>query len=185
MARKTLQPNKKLKAAIETFLSLLYHYDCGTKRSFYGYHYWRKEEYRWWAGTKYIHIMAPAAYLVVLEDGSVYRKIGYRRPNWNAPLGSIYDLLHKKSWGQRIKRETVQVWTYSSGKISQLRLVANAGDRCTVCGRREGVKKTLNGDLCQYHRGADSRHMNVVRQLGGVPHHHGRHLVTNDDYLVD
>lgn len=45
---------------------------------------------------------------------------------------------------------------------------------CGQCGRPKSVKSTVNGSLCQYCRGSDTRHIGALRKLGGMPTMNGK-----------
>ncbi len=172
--------NKELQNKVKQFLALLYRYDCVGKDAYY------KSEYCMYIKRKYIWIDAPFLRFAVTDKGFLFWPKNY----WTCSdrcIGHIDLLLDESKWGKKIKRIHTRVRRglgirgYGSHIFDLYDLVVGDPKKC-ICGRTVNVQKTAVGPRCQYCRGSDVRHMNIVRQLGGMPTANGRPLPTNGSY---
>jgi hypothetical protein len=135
-------------------------------------------------GTKYIRVWWAWTVLILTPDGKAYQpgRGAGRLPNFNKPVGNIIRLVHRKNWQK-------QVW-FTLNKSGTPETIAFSRPprqaKCTVpgCGRTTNLANTVLGLRCSRCRAVDIRHMNSVRQLGGMPRANGKALKTNDDYLI-
>jgi len=130
---------------------------------------------------KYIRVWFSWTVLVVLPNGDAFEPLNSgdgRLPNWNRPVGNIIELVKRRNW-QRLVRFRVGTANYPEAILLGQ---PAASAECQVCHRSAGVRATAVGLRCSYHRGADVRHMNDVRQLGGMPRVGRRALKTDADY---
>lgn len=134
-------------------------------------------------GRKYIRIWDSWAILVLLPNGDAFepRHVGGGRlPNWERPMGNIIRLVQSKNWQKRV-RFVLGGFNYprtiSLGPAPQVPSCEGPG-----CRRTNKVRQTVVGMRCAYCRAVDIRHINEVRQLGGMPRIGSRALPTNEDY---
>ncbi len=151
-------------AHIEKFIELAKKYpDAFWKK------YGRREDYWYHTGKhrKYVYVRAGMfLFLVDAQAGQVRNGLGRR----HVGHGNISELLDAKDW----KRGRIQ--------SNRNGVPVNQRVSCEVCGRTAGVRPTVLGRRCRYCRGSDTRHVNIIRRLGGTPTVNGRPLGT---YLKD
>ena len=179
--------NKELQNKVKRFLALLYRYDCVGKGVYY-----KKEDrfprsyYCMYVKCKYIWIDAPYLRFAVTDDGFLYWPKNHRTCS-DRCFGHIDSFLDESKWGKTIKRVHTRVRRgcgvrgEGSSMVDLHDLVVGARKKC-ICGRIVNVQNTVVGPRCQYCRGSDVRHMNIVRQLGRMPTANGKLLPTNASY---
>lgn len=96
----------------------------------------------------------------------------------DARTGLVYDTLRRHCLRHGNIAQLVNEDDWKHGLISNDRnctpVRLGRQKPCGVCGRTKNVRATVLGDRCQYCRGAISRHIGIVRQLGGTPMLNGR-----------
>lgn len=178
--------NKELRRKVKRFLALLYRYDCVGKDAYYKKDdRFPRESYRMHIGRKYLWIDAPRLRFAVTDKGLLFWPKKYWSCSDNC-FGHIDFFLDESRWGKTIKRVHTRVrrgmgMRYESAVIDYHNLVVGHPKKC-ICGRTANVQNTVVGPRCQYCRGSDVRHMNSVRQLGGMPTANGKPLPTNASY---
>lgn len=184
-----INDNKELQAKIKKFLDLLYRYDCIGKDAYYkkekDFYKFGREHYCMIMGRKYIWIDAPYLRFACTNDGLLF----WPKKYWTCGdrcFGHIDSLLDGKRWGKNIKRVHSRArrglgYPGEWANIDYHHLVVGNLGKC-ICGRTANVKDTVVGPRCQYCRASDVRHMNSLRQLGGVPTAHGKPITTNENY---
>lgn len=176
--------NKELQRKVKRFLALLYRYDCVGKGAYY-----KKDdrlsrsEYCMYVKSRYIWIDAPGLRFAVTDRGFLFWPKNYRTCS-DRCFGHIDSFLDESKWGKTIRRVHTSArrgTIYGSSVREYHNLVVGSRKKC-ICGRDVNVQNTAVGPRCQYCRGSDVRHMNIVRQLGGMPRANGRLLPTNASY---
>lgn len=131
-------------------------------------------------GQKYIRVWFSWTLLVFLPNGDAFEPAsanGRRLPNFGCPVGNIIELVKKPGWQKRV-RFVIGEYNYPmSITFGQYKV------KC-VCGRVRNIQQTVLGPRCNVCRGIDVRHMNSIRQLGGMPKV-GDNLIRNkSDYYT-
>ncbi len=132
-------------------------------------------------GQKYIRVWFSWTILVLLPNGDAFEPAsanGGRLPNLNRLVGNIIELIKRPGWRRKIKFITGQYdypFSISFGSFGSEK------SEC-ICGRTDNLKQTVLGLRCNYCRGADVRHINSVRQLGGMPRVGDNLIRNNADY---
>lgn len=162
-----MQIEPRVLAHIEKFLSLARRYPDEHNRR----HHPPKREpeaysYDVSRAKRYVYVCAGILHFrVEAKTGEVFDTLRRRCSRH----GNIADLLDPKDW--------------KKGRIEMDRnctpVLKRKEKPCGVCGRMKNVRATALGDRCQYCRGADSRHIGIIRQLGGTPMLNGKPF-TND-----
>ena len=160
----TLTP--EFRQALEKFMECLWKYN--PQRNIY----WRscraKKNYRCYVGPKYVCVVVGnwRKWQISRDSGDLSntRYLGY--------YGNLFVFADENKWAKGGVR-----WDGGSN-ISD---VTDGKRECELCGRTKSVMKTVVGWRCQYCRASDSRHMGMVRQLGGTPNVNG---VPFSQYLV-
>ena len=100
----------------------------------------------------------------------------------DAQTGLIYDTLRRRCLRHGNIAGLVDEKDWKKGRIETDRncvpVLKRKEKPCSICGRTKNVRATALGNRCQYCRGADSRHIGIIRQLGGTPTIGGRPLGT-------
>jgi len=135
-------------------------------------------------GTKYIRVWWSWTVLVLTPDGEAYEPTQSgpgRSPNFNRPVGNILHLVQRKNWSKQVRFTLTQQFRYPH-TIAFTHPPRVPSCTAPGCIRTGNLRDTVLGRRCAICRGVDTRHMNTIRQLGGVPRAHGRVLRTNEDY---
>jgi len=145
---------EEFRQSLEEFLDILW--KVNPHRKLYRKLYSRGN-FTYFIGRKFVLIYAcHSTWRVSQETGNLHH---WKRKS--GPYGNMFDIVERYKKGAKIR------W---DGDMS----ITVEGAECGVCGRTEFVAKTVNGLLCRHCRGSLSRHVNLVRQLGGVPRVYGR-----------
>lgn len=128
---------------------------------------------------KYIRVWDSWTILVLLPNGEAFEPApsnGRRLPNFSRPVGNIIELVKQPNWKRRVRFITAEFNYPITISFGQKRITP------CLCGRTDNLKQTILGLRCNYCRGADVRHMNSVRQLGGMPRVGDNLIQSNSDY---
>ena len=183
-----MEVSYELKSAIDRFLTLLHRYDWKSPGYFKAHEmkfaYRARKNYYWYPAKKYIWLSVPMSLnLMIVGNGELYICRPWRRPGIH--IGNIYKMLDKKDWGKSIERHHVKKrqgmgMRYESAVVQydDIYVINSESPRaCEVCRRKEPdfrIIKTKIGLRCQYCKGGDTRHINLIRALGGVPTFNGK-----------
>ena len=127
---------------------------------------------------KYIRVWDSWTILVLLPNGDAFEPApsnGRRLPNFGRPVGNIVELVKQPNWQKQVR--------FVTGEFNYPVTISFGQKRTPcLCGRTDNLKQTVLGLRCNYCRGADVRHMNSVRQLGGMPRVGDNLIRSKSDY---